>query len=380
VPYYWQAVAVALSETHEVHVFAANDYRPQNADITFHRVAAPRAGWFLSHATFYVVLRVRFAFVRLVGRHPFDLVLGIGALTPFADVATVHFVQARELELQRRGAFPRERRRGGLASLDYGLYARTMRWMGRRFYRRARGTIVAISEAVKHDLVVFEGAEPERVVVVPNGVDVDRFHPVNRDLHRAEMRERLGLSDSDIAVLFVGNSWGRKGLRTAIEAIGGPGQTNIRLVVVGDGEPAAFVEGQPSEVIDRIIFAGTESGGIERYYASADVFLLPTLYEPFGLVILEALASGLPTIVSACAGASEWLEDGVHAVLLRDPTDGVEARAALRSVIDDPAFAGVLAEGGRRAALGLQWTAVVGGLVAAASEPLAAPRVRNREA
>jgi UDP-glucose:(heptosyl)LPS alpha-1,3-glucosyltransferase len=377
VPYYWHAVAAALAETHEVHVFAANDYRPENADIAVHRVAALRAGWFLSHVTFSVVLRGRFAFMRLAG-NPFDLVLGIGALTPFADVATVHFVQARELALQRRGAFPRERPHGGLASLDYGLYARTMSWIGRRFYRRARGTVVAISEAVKHDLVAFEGAAPERVVVVPNGVDVDRFHPVNRDQHRVEMRERLGLDDSDIAVLFVGNSWGRKGLRTAIEAIGGPGQANVRLVVVGVGEPAAFVEGQSAEVVDRIIFAGAEPGGVERYYASADVFLLPTVYEPFGLVILEALASGLPTIVSACAGASEWLEDGVHAVLLRDPSDGIEARAALRSVIDDPAFAGRLAQDGRRAALGLQWTAVGAALVAAASRPPVHARAHTR--
>jgi len=220
---------------------------------------------------------------------------------------------------------------------------------------------------VKRDLVLFEGADPDRVVVVPNGVDVDRFHPANRDLYRAEMRARLGLNDADVAVLFVGNSWGRKGLHTAIEAISGPAQADVRLVVVGDGMRDAFVRGRAAEVVERIIFVGTEFGSIERFYAAADVFLLPTLYEPFGLVILEALASGLPTITSACAGASEWLEGGVDAVLLRDPSDGAEARAALRSVIAKPEFAATLATHGRRTALSLQWTAVVSGLVAASN-------------
>jgi glycosyltransferase involved in cell wall biosynthesis len=86
--------------------------------------------------------------------------------------------------------------------------------------------------------------------------------------------------------------------------------------------------------------------------------MLPTHYEPFGLVILEAIASGLPSIFSACAGASEWLEDGVDAVFLQDPADGAEAQAALRSIMTDPAFAQRLSTNGRLAAEKLQWASV----------------------
>jgi UDP-glucose:(heptosyl)LPS alpha-1,3-glucosyltransferase len=358
VPHYWLALAGALAQEHDVDVFTAKTDRDGLEGVTFHKVPALSVGWFLSHMTFYLAARVRFLFHRLSFQKPFDVVLGVGALTPFADVTTVHFVQAREIELQRQGLIPRPRPLAGLAALDYRLYSRTMAWLGARFYRKSKASIVAISQSVKQDIALFEGANPAAISVVPNGVDVGRFSPANRERYRDEMREFLGLADTDVAVLFVGNSWGRKGLRTAIEAIDGPGQSDVRLIVVGDGDPSSFVQTLLKEVAERIIFVGPKSTDVERYYAASDIFMLPTLYEPFGLVILEALASGLPSIFSACAGASEWLEDGVDALFLRDPADGNEARMALQAVISSPELATRLSENGRIAAEMLQWSSV----------------------
>ncbi len=220
---------------------------------------------------------------------------------------------------------------------------------------------------MKQDLAAFEGANPASISVVPNGVDVDRFHPVNRERYRAATRESLGLTEANTAVLFVGNSWGRKGLATAIQAITGPEHEDVRLVVVGEGEPSSFVQGLPAGLAERIIFVGPKSADVERYYAASDIFMLPTHYEPFGLVILEALASGLPSIFSACAGASEWLEDGVDGLFLGDPASGEEARAALNAIIANPEFAAKLAENGRLAAERLQWSSVGSQLIDAAA-------------
>ncbi|MEX1103548.1 MAG: glycosyltransferase family 4 protein [Dehalococcoidia bacterium] len=374
VPHYWRALAGVLSRQHEVHLFAGHHEGVPLPGVHVHRLPALKAGWFLTHAAFYAAANTRFALARVLRRRPFDLVLGIGALTPFADVATVHFVQAREQDLERRKLFPKERTRTGLASLDYALYSHAMSWIGRRFYKQTDALIVTISKSVKDDLASLEGAPLGAMVVVPNGVDVERFHPDNRERHRASTRAELGLGREHTAVLFVGNSWGRKGLRTAIEAIRGPEHANVRLVVVGDGVAAPFLDGLPADVVDRIIFAGAQSHEVERFYAAADVFILPTLYEPFGLVILEAMACGLPTIVSACAGAAEWLKDGVDLVLLQDPTDGEGARAALHSIVSDPAFAAGLAANGRRAAESLQWSHVAEQIVEAAGV-----RVRARQ-
>jgi UDP-glucose:(heptosyl)LPS alpha-1,3-glucosyltransferase len=358
VPHYWLALAGALSPGHDVHVFTAKTDRDSLEGVSFHKVPAVALGWFLSHMTFYLAARARFLFRRLTFQKPFDVVLGVGALTPFADITTVHFVQAREIELQRQGLIPRPRPLAGLAALDYALYSRTMAWLGARFYRGSKASIVAISQSVKQDIALFEGANPAGISVVPNGVDVERFSPANRERYRFSTRESLGLAETDVAVLFVGNSWGRKGLATAIKAIAGSNQCDVRLVVVGDGDPSSFVRSLPAELAERIIFVGPKNADVERYYATSDIFMLPTLYEPFGLVILEALASGLPSIFSACAGASEWLEDGVDAVFLRDPSDGEEARVALQAVISSPEFARRLSENGRLAAERLQWSNV----------------------
>jgi UDP-glucose:(heptosyl)LPS alpha-1,3-glucosyltransferase len=168
-------------------------------------------------------------------------------------------------------------------------------------------------------------------------------------------------------VLFVRNSWGRKGLATAIQAIDGPDQREVRLVVVGDGEPSGFTDGLPADLAERILFVGPKSQDVERYYAAADIFILPTLYEPFGLVILEALASGLPSVFSASAGASEWLEDGVDAIFLRDPTSGAEARSAIRSIMGNADYAARLSTNARQAAEKLHWARVGRQLIEAAS-------------
>jgi len=126
----------------------------------------------------------------------------------------------------------------------------------------------------------------------------------------------------------------------------------------------AFASCPSTRVASRIIFAGRNQLAIERFYAAADVFLLPTLYEPFGLVILEALASGVPTIVSATAGASEWLADGIDALLLQDPSDGEEARAALRSILGSGALESSLSRSGRLKAETLQWGRVADRIIA----------------
>jgi glycosyltransferase involved in cell wall biosynthesis len=328
-------------------------------------VPAISYGWLLSHLSFYFGAGLLFSFTKLLLGGRFDHVLGIGALTPYADVATVHFVQAREIALQRQGVFPAPHPLAGIANVDYTLYSRVMSWMGARFYRRSRASIVAISESVKRDLVEFEGANPDLISVVPNGVDIDRFCAANRERYRTVTRKELMLTDEEVAVLFVGNSWGRKGLRSAIEAISGSDQADVRLVVVGEGEQRGFVSGLAPDVAKRIIFVGSEFSQVERYYAAADVFMFPTVYEPFGLVILEALSSGLPSIFSACAGASEWLEDGVDAIFLHNPVDGQEARSALNSITSDPEFAATLSLNGRQAAETLQWSNVVTGLLAA---------------
>lgn len=368
VPHYCREMARALSGMHEVHVFASAIQRDGLDRVHCHPLPAVRAGLSIWHACFFVMVNLRFAWIRLFER-PFDLVIGIGGLTPFANVATSHFVHDSAEEQQRTHGYAPEQSFGLLARIDFAIYSFVLTWLGRRYYRTTSARVVAISQSVKRDLERFEGLPPDTAVVIPNGVDIERFHPRNRERYREAMRSQLGLGERDVAVLFAGNAWGRKGLRAAIEALDGEGLEAVRLVVVGEGDPGAFLEGVRSEVAARIVFAGPQPREIDRCYAAADIFLLPTLYEPFGLVILEALASGLPTIVSQRAGASEWLTDGVDAILLKNPADAHEVREALRRVVEDDEVSAHLAVSGRLLAEGFAWERVAQQLLAVVTVP-----------
>lgn len=366
VPHYCREMARALSETHEVHVFASAIQRDGLERVHFHTLPAWRAGLSIWHVCFFVMANLRFAWNRLFERK-FDLIIGVGGLTPFANVATSHFVHDSAEEQQHAHGYAPEQSVGLLARLDFAIYSLLLTWLGRRYYRTTNARVVAISQAVKRDLERFEGLPVDTAAVIPNGVNIARFHPRNRGRYRAGMRKHLGLAENEVAVLFAGNAWGRKGLRAAIQAISGDGLDHVRLVVVGEGDPQAFLAGVSEQVRTRIVFAGPQPREIERFYAAADIFLLPTLYEPFGLVILEALASGLPTIVSQRAGASEWLTDGVDAVLLKDPADAEEIRAALRLVVGNDEVAARLGAQGRLLAEGFAWERVAQQLVAVAT-------------
>jgi UDP-glucose:(heptosyl)LPS alpha-1,3-glucosyltransferase len=120
------------------------------------------------------------------------------------------------------------------------------------------------------------------------------------------------LGTEEIAVLFAGSGWERKGLRFAIDAMErrpGPG----RLLVAGRGDSRKF----PS---NRVQFLGVFPE-MPSLYAAADVFLLPTVYDPFSNACLEALAAGLPVITTQANGFSEIIESGKHGTVIECPDD-----------------------------------------------------------
>ena len=282
-----------------------------------------------------------------------------GPLVPAADLFTIHFVQRREMQLEASGAYLSDKQAmGPFRALDYALYGRFTKWLDRRYMADQNRVIVAVSQSVKNDLVELFDLELGAVHTVPNGVDPERFHPRNIERFRRELRTELHIGPTEPVALFVGNAWGRKGLQTALDAIARPGLEDMRLVVVGTGNSAPFMKRRPDRVSRRVTFVGSLTSDVERYYAMADLFLLPTLYEPFGLVVLEAIATGIPAIVSASAGVSELLQDGVDSLLLKDPTDADEIAGYIRLLIDAPDLAHRLATDGRRTAERLDWRMV----------------------
>ena len=179
--------------------------------------------------------------------------------------------------------------------------------------------VIANSEMVEREIVNFYGFPKEKIHLIYNGVPTHQFEG-SRD-RRAQVRERLGLKPNDIAVLFVGSGWMRKGLRFALQAVKA-NANKMRLFVAGRGDKQKFRSGSAS-FLDVV-------AEMPPLYGAADIFLLPTLYDPFSNACLEAFASGLPVVTTRANGFSEIIKDGVHGSVIDDPRDLDAMSSALR--------------------------------------------------
>lgn len=194
--------------------------------------------------------------------------------------------------------------------------------------------IIANSEMVKRQIIEHYGTPEGRIRVVYNGVDTARFSPEAREEKRSEIRGRLGVPQEARVILFVGSGYERKGLGTVIEAMGRLGGES-RLMVIGKGNIERFSKlANTHGVSDRVMFLGPQ-GGIEGFYATADAFVLPTLYDPFSNATIEAMASGLPIITSRNNGAAELIEAGEEGYVLDDMLSGEELSEKLSLVLAD---------------------------------------------
>jgi len=198
-----------------------------------------------------------------------------------------------------------------LGRVRRSLYHRLVLSLERRIFSlRAARYVVAISRRDAAEIAGRYGTPPNRLSVVYNGVDLDRFHPDHRARARGPTREALGLSEGNWVVLFVGSGFERKGLGPLIEGLARLRDRRAALVVAGKGDPAPYRRRALAlGIADRVHWLGPRTD-VERLYAMADAVALPSRYEPFGNVHLEALACGLPVLTSRWAGGAEIVDHG----------------------------------------------------------------------
>jgi UDP-glucose:(heptosyl)LPS alpha-1,3-glucosyltransferase len=221
----------------------------------------------------------------------------------------------------------------GRRLVGLNIYHRLVLALERRIFQlRAARHVVAISRQGKEEIERRYGTDPERVTLIYNGVDLERFHPDNRRRHRRRTREILRVPDAAWTVLFVGSGFERKGLGPLLEAFARGPDAGSRLVVTGKGNVARY-RGLAARlgIGERTIWTGPQQR-VERLYAAADAVALPARYEPFGNVHLEALASGVPVLSSARAGGAEIVRPGENGWIAAEPAAGpiAEGLAALR--------------------------------------------------
>lgn len=199
------------------------------------------------------------------------------------------------------------------------------------FAKGGAGRVIANSEMVKREIVDLYRYPSDKIEIVRNGVPLEQFQfdPALREKSRADLK----LKPDEIALLFAGSGWERKGLRFAIEAMELCRDRKLRLLVAGRGneldyKPKRFFTEEPVRFLREVT-------DLWPIYAAADIFILPSIYDPFSNACLEALASGLPVITTRDNGFSEIIEDGVHGSVVDLPNNVSALRDAIRFWSDE---------------------------------------------
>ncbi|MEK7847605.1 MAG: glycosyltransferase [Chloroflexota bacterium] len=221
----------------------------------------------------------------------------------------------------------------------------------------AASLIVAGCQREKAELLTHYGVPPDKVAVAHAGVDTALFHP----LPRRESRRRLNIAGETV-VLFVGRIEPLKGVDILLEAVSGmEGRERVGVVVVGgqadDGEEAERLRRLAGErgIGQQVSFRGpVEQADLPAYYSAADVCVLPSRYETFGLVILESLACGTPVIATREGCAEEVVRPGENGWLMEQPS-AAELAGLLSRVAGMAGDGGHLRRQARRSVAGFTW-------------------------
>jgi len=182
--------------------------------------------------------------------------------------------------------------------------------------------IIAVSGMVRSHLKEFYDVPDEKIAVVYNGVDTEKFHPRLRGNFRAKMRRRLNIEESDFVIMTAAHNFKLKGVRFLIELAGELARRGFgafRILIVGKDKDGRFrARARALGVEDRALFAGA-ADNIVPYYGCADLFILATFYDPCSNAALEALAMGLPVVTTVFNGVSELMSEGKEGYVLSHP-------------------------------------------------------------
>ena len=304
---YTRILADELSGRHEVTVFANRCERPAAAHWNFEPVWAWRVNALATVRTFPIGLR------SLAPRlAEFDIRHMQGYCGGQPNIVTAHICVAAYLNSLR----------------DISLRSRTsLRQMAKaeeRFYRQYDGSVIAISNKIARELRDFYQVRGE-ISVVPHGVKKEQLNG-KRDVDRLAVRKEIGVDPEQTMALYVGDLTKSHAQLKAVAAAA----PDVAFVLV---TPSAQYHWSSPNVH---LLPATPK--LARYYAAADAFVFPTTYDAFGMVVLEAMAAGLPVFSSDRAGAAELITSGKDGIVsplddwVAATTAGLRDRDSLRAI------------------------------------------------
>jgi UDP-glucose:(heptosyl)LPS alpha-1,3-glucosyltransferase len=305
------------AEGHEVHVFAEHQDE-EYPGISFHPVKTipfPKSLRLLSFAT---------RATKEIEKRNYDITFGVGntlkadILQPHGGVHWAWFW--RSLKAYDHSVLWILKFLGRVLSPKQWISG----WIEDAPYKKATFVkVIAISEMVKKDMIRWYQIPEETIIVVYNGVDIEHFHPRNRQ-YREEIRKRHGIRGEELVILFVSNNFRMKGLCFLIKALAKikkQDHPHFKLLILGRDHQDSYLRlAREKGILEEVVFAGSTNEP-EKYYGASDLLVHPTFYDACSLTVLEALASGLPVITTQFNGASGIITQGQEGFVISDPRE-----------------------------------------------------------
>ncbi len=268
-----------------------------------------------------------------------------------ADVVSAGSCHRAAVEIQR--ALPASR----LHHRNLGLFDRiSLADEHRLMTASTTKAILAVSRLVRDQLLHWYDLPPDKVVVIPNGIDVAKYTgPLDREVTRV----MYGLEERAFTIGFLGNEFDRKGVQTIIEALPLLRDLPLRAVIAGGDDPGPYMRMAAELRVDGSIHWTGRIDRPESFLRVLDLFVFPVHYEPFGMVVPESMAAGVPVITTRTVGAVEDLKEGEEVLLLDDPHSASELAGQIRRVFASNDLRIRLAAAGKLASGRFAWPSII---------------------
>jgi len=291
---------IAAIPKYDIHVFA-NQWHRQSDNVTFHKVPVITFPKWLTTISFAYFAN------RKIARLGVDLIHTHERIFK-ADICTLHSIPHR--------IWVEKIRRKKLLS----LFDRATIWVEKQMFTKGGCRIfMPVSSFARQKMQEVYTVAPERIRIVHPGVDIEKFKPAESEL-RLEIRHELGVKDDEVLILFVSMNFELKGLDLLLAALSrlrkdGRGK-QPKLLVVGKGNISKYQDiSRQLGIAENVVFTGVRHD-MERIYVAGDLFVLLSNFDTFGMVVTEAMASGLPVIVSDKVGAKDLVRNAENGFIV----------------------------------------------------------------
>jgi UDP-glucose:(heptosyl)LPS alpha-1,3-glucosyltransferase len=292
-----------IQRGHEVHVFA-NTFMDE-PNVVFHHVPVIRLSLPVKNLSFAYFLNKR------LQKETFDIIHSMER-TFYQDIFRVSD-GINPVQMQQRYPNPAIRRIKAV-----GPRRIVLTYLERKiFLQDGCRAVMTNSKLIRQNILDHYKIHPDKINVIYNGVDTDRFYPGIKKSFRDPVRASLNILPQEIAMLFISNDFKLKQLFLILQAMLILKDVSYKLIVIGSGNAVPYRRWAEKHGLENhVLFLGPQKK-IEKYYAASDIFVLPTLYDAFANVCLEAMASGIPVLTTDTNGAAELICDGIQGYVLK---------------------------------------------------------------